>query len=57
MHGWAAVFWAGNLPMLVLRPVRESVPYVAFCSVYANFVGHLSSWQATRVEVNQQEGR
>ncbi len=44
------VVWAGNFPLLLLRPVREAIPYLAFCSVYANFVGHLSAWQASRAE-------
>lgn len=44
------IFWALNLPLLALRPVRESVPYIAFCSVYANFVGHFSGWDAARAE-------
>lgn len=47
--GW--VFWGLNLPLLVLQGVRESVPYIAFCSVYANFVGHLGGWDAARAEL------
>jgi hypothetical protein len=46
----ATVVWALNFPLLLLRPVREAVAYVAFCSVYANFVGHVSAWQASRAE-------
>lgn len=29
---------------------RDSVPFLVFVSVYANFVGHWSSWQAARAE-------
>lgn len=43
-------FWAGNFPMLLWRPLREAVAYVAFCSVYANFVGHWSGYDAARAE-------
>ena len=50
LHFMTMVFWALNLPLLLLQPVRESVPYIAFCSVYANFVGHFSGWDAARAE-------
>lgn len=29
---------------------RDSVFWVALMSLYANFVGHFSAWQATRAE-------
>ena len=29
---------------------RDSVPFLVFVSVYANVVGHWSSWQAARAE-------
>jgi len=28
----------------------NSVPFLVFVSLYANFVGHFSSWQAARSE-------
>jgi hypothetical protein len=34
---------------------RESLTWIVFMSVWANVAGHFSSWQATRVEVNQEE--
>ena len=46
----ATLLWAANFPLLLVQPVRDSVGYVAFCSVYANFVGHISAWQASRSE-------
>lgn len=33
---WAALFLPGLLSW------RDSVPFLVFCSIYANFVGHLS---------------
>lgn len=27
---------------------KDSVPFLVFVSVYANFVGHLSAWEAAR---------
>lgn len=50
LHLGASILWALNFPLLLIASVREAVAYVAFCSVYANFVGHLSSWQASRAE-------
>lgn len=55
-HGWATVFWAVNYALL---PVLWNYPklllaYTAFCSVYANKVGHWSSWQASRTEERQE---
>jgi hypothetical protein len=50
LHFVAMLLWAGNFPLLLIRPIRESVAYVAFCSVYANFVGHFSGWDAARAE-------
>jgi hypothetical protein len=46
----AVVLWGLNFPLLLVQPIRDSVGYVAFCSVYANFVGHISAWQAARSE-------
>lgn len=52
-HGWAAVFW-----VLMAVPSalwwRNSVAYLVALSVYAVVTGHWSSWQAARVEVNQE---
>lgn len=51
-HGWATVVWAVLIPISVLY-LSDSVPWIVMMSVWANFVGHFSSWQATRVEVKQ----
>lgn len=54
-------FHAGaTLVFLVLIPPSmvlwaQSVPYLVAISVWANFAGHLSAWQAARVEVRQDE--
>jgi len=59
-NGWLAVFWAINFPIVIgmyffLPDAWKaiSILYLALVSVYANFVGHISSWQASRVEVEQ----
>lgn len=54
-HGWATVIWAILIPVSVMTDLKNSVPWVVAMSVWANFVGHFSSWQATRVEVKQDE--
>jgi hypothetical protein len=34
---------------------KESILWVAFMSLYANFVGHFSGWDAARAEVSAQD--
>lgn len=52
-HGWATVIWfAASIPICIF--LASSVPFLVFISVYAVVTGHLSSWQAARVEVNQE---
>jgi hypothetical protein len=49
VHFWLAVIWAVLfIPSVLLW--KKSVPFLVFVSVYANFIGHVSSWQAARVE-------
>lgn len=53
-HGWATLAWA----ILIVPTVtawHSSITWVALMSVWANFVGHFSSWQAARTEVKQDE--
>ena len=53
-NGWATIIWfTAALPICLF--LSNSVPFLVFISVYAVVTGHLSSWQAARVEVNQQE--
>ena len=54
-HGWMTIFWAISVIPSLYFGVTSSVTYVAFLSIYALFIGHFSSWQATRVEVRQEE--
>jgi len=56
LHGWATILW-----FIAAFPIMwfwsDSVPLVVFLSVYAIVTGHWSSYQASRVEVKQdQEG-
>lgn len=53
-NGRLTVLWlAAALPICVL--LKDSVPFLVFMSVYAIVTGHLSAWQAARVEVVQNE--
>jgi len=63
VHGWLTLFWLANFPPVVV--LYLAVPnevfqdfclfYLALVSVYANVAGEWSAWQASRVEVRQQE--
>ena len=53
-HGWMTVLWAVLIPVSVIW-LKESIAWIVLMSVWANFVGHWSSWQATRVEKKQDE--
>jgi len=53
-NGWLTVIWlVAAVPICVL--LSSSVPFLVFVSVYAVVTGHLSAWQAARVEVVQNE--
>lgn len=51
-------FWAMVLFALLIPPSMlywaQSVPYLVAISVWANFAGHLSAWQSSRVEERQE---
>jgi hypothetical protein len=57
LHGWLTIAWL-VLAVLVtvgILPWQESIVFLVFVSIYANVVGHWSSWQAARTEVRQVE--
>ena len=54
-HGWMTVAWGLLIPITVFTGLKGSIIWIALMSVWANFVGHFSSWQAARVEVKQDE--
>ena len=43
------------VPISVALGWVNSVPYVSALSIYALITGHLSTWQAARVEVRQEQ--
>ena len=53
-NGWLTILWfIAALPICLY--LSNSVPFLVFVSVYAVVTGHLSTWQAARVEVRQDE--
>lgn len=55
IHWILAVLWFMFFFVILLFGWQTSVPLLVFISVYANFVGHISSAQAAQVEVRQDE--
>lgn len=53
-NGYMTVFWIVMVPLSIFMGWVNSVPYVSALSIYALITGHLSSWQAARVEEIQQ---
>lgn len=55
VNGWMVVFWIVMVPVSYFTHWLNSVTYVSALSLWALVSGHLSAWQAARVEVAQQE--
>lgn len=55
LNGWLAVFWVAMIPISFSLHWLSSVTYVSALSLWALVSGHWSTWQAARVEVNQEE--
>jgi hypothetical protein len=54
-HGYMTLAWGFSIPLTIFTDLKTSLTWIALMSVWANFVGHFSSWQAARVEVKQDE--
>lgn len=60
INAWAAGFWLINMPFIVVMYlVLTTEQFVSFCllylaevSIYANFAGHISGWQAANTEAH-----
>jgi hypothetical protein len=55
INGWLTIFWIAMVPVSILAGWVQSVEYVSALSIYALITGHLSTWQAARVEVKQEQ--
>jgi hypothetical protein len=54
VNGWLTVFWIAMIPVSFVMHWLSSVTYVSALSLWALVAGHWSSWQAARVEVEQE---
>jgi hypothetical protein len=54
-HGVSTLIWCALIPITVFTGLKGSIVWIAMMSVWANFVGHFSSWQASRAEVKIDE--
>lgn len=53
-NGWATIVWfIASVPICLF--LANSIPFLIFISVYAIVAAHLSAWQASRVEVKEDE--
>ncbi len=55
LNGWLTVFWVAMIPVSFQLGWLKSVTYVSALSLWALVAGHLSTWQAARVEVTQEK--
>lgn len=55
INGYLTLFWILMIPISIVTGWISSVAFIAAISIYALVTGHLSTWQAARVEVNQEE--
>jgi hypothetical protein len=54
INGWLTIFWIVMIPVSFELGWLKSVTYVSALSLWALVSGHLSTWQAARIEVVQQ---
>src|ERR1700751_6417850 len=55
LNGWLTMFWIAMIPVSFELGWLKSVTYVSALSLWALVAGHLSTWQAARVEVTQEK--
>ncbi len=55
LNGWLTIFWCLMIPISGWMGWLNKVEYVSALSLWALVSGHLSAWQAARVEVKQDE--
>src|SRR5882757_9621613 len=53
VNGWLTIFWVAMIPIAYSTGWLKSVTFVSALSLWALVSGHWSTWQAARVEVNQ----
>lgn len=51
-HAVATMLWVVMIPVAVFTPLKDSVPFLVFISLWALVGAHWSAWQAARAEDN-----
>lgn len=49
-HAVATVVFMIQIPVALLTPLKDSVPYLVFLSLWALVSAHWSAWQAAQAE-------
>jgi hypothetical protein len=49
-HACATIAWLLMIPIAVLTPLKDSVPFLVAISLWALVGAHWGAWQATRAE-------
>ena len=52
-HAWLTVLWFALIFVSIFTALKDAIWWVVLMSAWANFAGHFSSWQAARVETQQ----
>ncbi len=53
-HKWATILWfVTSIPLALI--LKDSITFIVWLSLYAVVVSHWSSWQAVRIEDQQQD--
>ena len=55
INGWFTILWILLIPVSMYMGWLSSVEFVSALSLYAIVTGHMSTWQAARVEARQEE--
>lgn len=56
LQGILVVFWLAMIPIALKTGLKDSLPFVVFVSLYANFVGHVSAFEAARAKYAADKG-
>lgn len=47
----ACMWFSIGIASVTVAPfIQNSIAFLVFCSIYANFIAHMSNWQAARIE-------
>ena len=55
VHTGLLLIWGVSIPAAFVFGWWESLPFIAFASIYANMATHWSAMQAARTERNQEK--